>query len=137
MRRFSRTMRRLLLRAIHNDTMPRPSHDDIDRQQKLLAMYRGLLAKYLQQHQQWPRTEVPGFLSTGISVLRGHILDVKGTLRGWKVEISDHPDDQGPDDDIGAEVQHKRELLQIHRRNLALYLRQQEQFPAGQSSRKS
>jgi hypothetical protein len=123
---------RLLTRAIpQQDAMP--SHYDVDRQQKLLAMYRGLLAEYLRQHQQWPRPEVPGFLSAGIAVLRGHILETKGTLRGWKIAVDEHPDDQGPDDDIGREVEHQRDLLQIYRRNLATYLRQAEQFPAGQA----
>src|SRR4051794_3605497 len=95
MLRFSHNIRRLLTQATHKD--PMPLRYDIDRHTQLLSMYRGLLGEYLQQHQQWPRTEVPEFLSTGISVLRGHILQVKGTLRGWKIEIADHPDDQGPD----------------------------------------
>lgn len=129
---FSHTIRRLLTGAIYNrDCMP--NHHDIARQQQLLSMYRGLLAEYLRQHQHWPRAEVPGFLSAGIAVLRGHILDVKGTLRGWKIEISDHPDDQGANDDIGSEVEHQRDLLKIHRRNLAHYLHQREQFSAGQA----
>jgi hypothetical protein len=131
MSRFSHYIHRLLTQAMpQQDAMP--SHYDIERQQKLLAMYRGLLAEYLRQHQQWARTEVPGFLSTGISVLRGHILDTKGTLRGWKIAIDDHPDDQGPDDDVGSEVEHQRTLLKIHRRNLATYLQQAQHFPAGQ-----
>jgi hypothetical protein len=109
------------------------SHYDIERQQKLLTMYRGLLAENLRQHRQWPRTEVPEFLSVGIARLRGHILETKGTLRGWKIAIDDHPDDQGPDDDIGGEAEHQRKLLKIHRRNLATYLQQAQQFPAGQA----
>ncbi len=131
MLRFSRYMRRLL-RAIHNkDGMP--SKYVISRQQKLLDMYRSLLAEYLQQHQQWPRTEVPGFLSAGISMLRDHILGVKGTLRGWRIVVDDHPDDQGPDDDIGAEVEHQRGLLKIRRMNLLTYLQQKEQLEPGQA----
>ncbi len=110
----------------------RSSHYDIDQHQKLLVMYRSLLAEYLRQHQEWERTEVPGFLSVGITMLRGHILEVKGRLRGWKIEVHDHPDDQGPNDDIGDEVQHQRNLLKIYRRNLATYIQQRQQFPPGQ-----
>lgn len=132
MSRFSHSIGRLLSRArSQQGTMT--SHYDIDRQQKLLAMHRGLLAEYLRQHRQWPRAEVPELLSTGIAVQRAHILDIKGTLRGWNIKADDHPDDQGPDDDIGGQVAHQRKLLQIHRRNLATYLRQAEQFPAGQA----
>src|SRR5215208_6383144 len=132
MLRFSHHIRRLLPQALHpKEAMP--SRHNIDHHQKLLAMYRSLLAEHLRQHQQWRRTEVPGFLSTGVTILRRHIMETKGTLRGWKVEINDHPDDQGSDDDIGSEVEHQRGLLKIHRRNLATYLRQHEQLPAGQS----
>jgi hypothetical protein len=106
---------------------------DIDRYQKLLAMYRSLLAEYLRQHQQWHRTEVPNFLSTGIDVLRGHIMETKGTLRGWKVEVNDHPSDDGPNDDIGRKVQHQRELLRIHRTTLRAYLAQKAQLEPGQA----
>jgi len=111
-----------------------PFHYDITRQQKLLAMYRSLLAQYLRQRQDWERTEVPEFLSTGITVIRSNIRDVKGTLRGWKIVTADNPGDEGPDDDIAGEVQHQRKLLMIHRKNLMIYLSQQEQFVAGQTS---
>lgn len=124
---------RHLLTQIQRIGKARPSGYDIDHHQKLLVMYRSLLAEYLRQRQQWERTEVPGFLSAGITTLRGHILEAKGTLREWKIEVNDHPDDQGPDDDIGSEVEHQRNLLKVHRRNLATYLRQQQQLPAGQT----
>ncbi len=110
-----------------------PTNYDILRQQKLLSMYRALLAAYLRQHEQWVRPQIPVLLSTSISVLRGHILEVKGRLRGWKIEVHDHSDDQDPNDDRRDEIQHQRELLKIHRRNLATYLAQQKQLPIGQS----
>jgi hypothetical protein len=113
------------------DVMPR--RYSIDRHQKLLIMYRALLAEYLRQHQQWARTEVPGFLSAGISTLRAHILETKAALRGWKVAIDDHPDDQSPDNDIGSAVEHQRNLLRIHRTTLAAYLSQKEQLKLGQA----
>jgi hypothetical protein len=105
----------------------------IDHQQKLLSMYRSLLAEYLRQRDLWDRFEVPDFLRTGISNIRGDIVDVKGRLRGWKVAVADHPDDEGPDDDLVVRVQHHRKLLKIHRTNLETYLKQQEQFGEGLS----
>jgi hypothetical protein len=131
--RYLRKFRRPQPRAIP-ERFDMPSHYDIERQQKLLSMYRGLLAEYLRQKQHWERAEVPEFLSTGIQVLRGHILDTKGTLRGWRIETSDHPDDQGPDNDIGREVQHQRKLLKIYRRNLATYVLQRAQLAPDQAS---
>jgi hypothetical protein len=104
----------------------------IDHQQKLLSMYRSLLAEYLRQRDLWDRFEVPDFLSTGISNIRGDIVDVKGRLRGWKVAVADHPDDEGPDDELVVRVQQHRELLKIHRRNLEIYLKQQKHFGEGQ-----
>jgi hypothetical protein len=106
---------------------------DINYQQKLLSMYRSLLAEYLRQRDLWHRTEIPAFLSRGISVIRGHIVDVKGYLRGWKIAVADHPDDEGPEDNLALEIAGYRDLLKIHRRNLETYLKQQEQFGEGLS----
>jgi len=106
----------------------RPRQADIARHQKLLAMYRALLAEFLRQRTLWDRTDVPDYLSTGIEVIRMHILDVKGTLRAWKVEVADHADDKGPRDDRARDVKFHRELLDIHRSNLKTYLKQQEHF---------
>jgi hypothetical protein len=100
----------------------------IDHQQKLLSMYRSLLAEYLRQRDLWDRFEVPDFLSIGISNIRGDIVDVKRRLRKWKIAVIDHPDDEGPDDELAVRVQQHREFLKIHRRNLEIYLKQQEQF---------
>jgi hypothetical protein len=109
-----------------------PSRKDIERQQKLLVMYRNLLADYLREQQEWPRLEVPEFLRTGIEMLRSHIVNVKGTLRGWKVEVKDHNNDQGPNDDIVGDIQHQYELLKIYRGNLAIDLQNQQHFAMGQ-----
>jgi hypothetical protein len=113
--------------------IPMPSNDDIAHHQKLLAMYRGLLAEYLRQRELWDRTQIPDFLRAGIAILRDNIVKLKGLLRGWNVAIDDHPNDEGPNDDLAGQVQHQRNLLKIHRRNLATYLRQQEQFPENQA----
>jgi hypothetical protein len=110
-----------------------PTQEEILQHRKLLAMYRDLLAEYLRQQKLWDRTEIPAFLSTGISVIRGHIKNTKGTLRGWKVEIADQPDDEGPDDDLASEVAHQRGLLKIQRANVKIYLRQLEQFGPAQA----
>ena len=105
-----------------------PSKQEVMYQQKLLAMYRSLLTEYLRQKQLWDKTEVPEFLSTGIAVIRHHILNTKGELRGWKVAVADHPDDEGSSNELAGEVAHQRKLLKIHRTNLRIYLKQQEQF---------
>jgi len=103
----------------------------INYQQKLLSMYRSILAEYLRQRDLWEKKKVPIFLISEILVIRDRIVDVKGRLRGWKMAVADHPDDEGPDDDLAAKVQHHRDLLKIHRRNLEIYLRQQDQFGEG------
>lgn len=108
-----------------------PDNTEIEYQRKLLPVYRSLLAEYLRQRDLWDRTEIPDFLSTGISVVRKHILDVKGRLRGWKIAVADHPDDEGPDDDLAGEIAHYRNLLRIHRTNLEVYRDQQKQFDVG------
>jgi hypothetical protein len=107
-----------------------PTIEDIIHQQKLLAMYRGLLAEYLRQRELWERVEAPTFLSVGISTIRRHIMEVKGTLRAWKVTVENLPDDEGPDDDLAGEVAHQRKLLKIYRENLATHLKQRDQFAA-------
>jgi hypothetical protein len=105
-----------------------PNTSEIIRHQKLLAMYRDLLTEYLRQADMWDTIETPAFVRTGISNLRSNILDLKGTLRGWKVAVVDNPIDEGPRDAIAAEVESQRQLLQIHRTNLSLYLKQQAQY---------
>src|SRR5262249_48998760 len=104
-----------------------PDKTDIEYQQRLLLMYRSLLTEYLRQRDLWDRAEIPDFLSNGISVVRKHILDVKGRLRGWRIAVTDHPDDEGPDDDLASEIAHYRNLLRIHRTNLEVYRGQQRQ----------
>jgi hypothetical protein len=113
--------------------MTMPSHYDIDRQQKLLTMYRSLLAEYLHQYQQWRGARIPRFLNSGIPMLRRHILEVKGTLRGWRIEVNDNPDDEDPNDNKDFKVRHQLDLLKIHRSNLATYLAQQKQLSGGQA----
>jgi hypothetical protein len=101
---------------------------DINYQQKLLSMYRSILAEYLRQCNLWEKRKVPIFLSSKILVIRSYIVDVKGCLRGWKIAVSDHPDDEGSDDDRASEVAHYRDLLKVYRQRLPIHLKQQEQF---------
>lgn len=96
----------------------------IARNQKLLAMYRALLAEYLRQEKAWDKTQVPEFLSTGVMLLRREITDIKGKLRGWKVVVLDEQDDDGPSNEIAREVLHQQKLLDIHRTTLLTYLKQ-------------
>ena len=77
-----------------------PTKYDISRHQKLLALYRALLAEYLRQQQQWERMEVPDFLRFEIRTMRRRIIKVKGTLRSRGVEVSNQLDAEGPNDDI-------------------------------------
>src|SRR5262245_2622675 len=104
-----------------------PNIEEIVYEQKPLAMYRGLLAEYLRQQEIWDRTEIPSFLRVGISTIRRHIMETKGTLRAWKVAVENLPDDEGPDDDLADMVMHQRKLLKIHRDNLAICLKQRDQ----------
>ena len=105
----------------------------VDYQQRLLRMYRDLLAEHLRQRAAWDRFDVPEYLRNSISSLRDRIVQAKGTLRGWGVTVDDHPDDAEPDDDLVGDVQHQRGLLRIHRGNLATLLRQREAFGAEQA----
>jgi hypothetical protein len=105
-----------------------PDQAEIEYQQKLLSMYRGILAEYLRQCNLWEKRKVPIFLRSEILVIRHHIVDVKGYLRGWKIAVADHPDDEGPDDDRASDVAHYRDLLKVYRQRLPIHLKQQEQF---------
>jgi hypothetical protein len=64
---------------------PATQDPDIARNQKLLAMYRTLLAEYLRQGELWDKTETPQLLTNGMFTLRKEILNVKGALRAWNV----------------------------------------------------
>jgi hypothetical protein len=37
------------------------------------------------------------FLRVGISTIWRHIMEVKGTLRAWKIAVESLPNDEGPD----------------------------------------
>jgi hypothetical protein len=108
--------------------MTMPDLAEIEYQQKLLSMYRSILAEYLRQYDLWQKKKAPIFLSSKILVIRSYIVDVKGCLRGWKIAIADHPDDEGSDDDRASEVAHYRDLLKVYRQRLPIHLKQQEQF---------
>ena len=104
-----------------------------DHQQRLLRMYRELLAEYLRQRAAWDRFEVPEYLRNGIRSLREQIVQTKGTLRGRGVAVEDLPDDADPDDDLVEAAQHQSKLLGIHRANLAVLLAQREAFGVAQA----
>lgn len=99
-----------------------------NHEQKLLVMYRTILKAYLQQQRMWGGTNVPEFLETEISLIRRRIMNLKGTLRSWKTPVFDDLDDEASEDEITDEIEHQRELLQIYRERLAIYLKQQQQF---------
>lgn len=99
-----------------------------NHEQKLLVMYRTILKAYLQQQRMWEGTNVPEFLETEISLIRRRIMNLKGTLRSWKTLVFDDLDDEASEDEITDEIEHQRELLQIYRERLAIYLKQQQQF---------
>ena len=105
-----------------------PSNKEVSYQQKMLAMYRALLAEYLRQNKQWDIRETPTFLQTGISTLRHHIMEVKGILRGWKVAVNNHSDDEGSNEDLAGKITHQRRLLKIYRENLSVYLKRRESY---------
>ena len=101
---------------------------DVAHHQKLLAMYRAMLAEFLRQRKMWDGAEIPSYLVTGVVVVRGHIRDEKGTLRAWKVKVADHPNDEDPHDQRDVDILHQRQLLDIYRSNLQLYRKQYEHY---------
>lgn len=70
-----------------------PTQEEIDDQLELLAIYRRNLARYLKQQAALSSTYVPPSIANGIEEERNHILQVKGILRGWSVDVNDHPHD--------------------------------------------
>ena len=110
-----------------------PCNDEIANHQKLLAMYRGLLAEYLRQRENWDWRDVPAYLREGVKQLRHHILYTKGSLRGWGITLDDELNDEGPDDDIAGKIEHQRNLLRIRRKNLRHHLQQQTYYEPGQA----
>ena len=71
--------------------------EDIQSQEKRLHLYRRTLALSLEQKAMLGSAHVPPGLVHTISEARDNILHIKSVLRGWGVEVEDHPDDDDPD----------------------------------------
>ncbi len=71
-----------------------PSHEEIAGQENLLAEHRRTLAHYIRQQAQHSTAYAPPMISTGIREARVSINRIKATLRGWNIQIEDHPDDE-------------------------------------------
>ena len=83
-------------RNIERPGIPNVNQEDIDQQQKLLAIHRRNLALYLEQQAKLGAAFIPPSLSNGIFEARENIQRIKQALRDWGVVVADHPDD-GPD----------------------------------------
>ena len=70
--------------------------EEIDHQQELLATHRRTLGHYLVQQAQLGSAFVPPSMTQGIHEAREHIQRIKGILRGWRVRVVNHPDDEPP-----------------------------------------
>jgi eukaryotic-like serine/threonine-protein kinase len=69
------------------------SEEEIDQQQKLLAIHRRNLGLYLEQQAKLGTTFMPPGLSNGIFEERDNIQRIKQVLRNWGIAMVDHPDD--------------------------------------------
>jgi hypothetical protein len=70
-----------------------PSKEDIARQYELLRIRRDNVHLYLQQHAQHGSAHVPPEVVHGLRENRVEIARIKRTLRRWRAEVDDHPDD--------------------------------------------
>jgi hypothetical protein len=71
------------------------SQEDIEEQQELLAAYRRTLAVQLRRLAKFGDAYAPPEVAHGIHEARAGIQHCKATLRGWNVNITEHPDDEG------------------------------------------
>jgi NACHT domain len=72
------------------------SQKTIDQQRQRLAAHRATLAHYLFQRAQLGTAHEPPGVANGIAEARAGIAHCKAILRGWGVEVAEHPDDNGP-----------------------------------------
>jgi Nuclease-related domain len=78
------------------------SKDDIEQQQGLLATYRRNLAHELRRAAQYGGEQYASLgVANGIVQARAEIARIKIVLRGWGVEVDDHPDDRDQTVDMG------------------------------------
>jgi hypothetical protein len=74
--------------------------EEISAQQKLLEASRRTLAHYLRQQLVHSTAYTPPAVTHGIYEAREEIRRIKITLRGWGVEVDDHPNDAEADDSL-------------------------------------
>jgi hypothetical protein len=78
------------------------STEETDQQLDLLATYRRTLAHLLQQAAAYGgETYVPPGVANNIYEVREAIVRIKTVLRGWGVEVVEHPDDRDQTIDTG------------------------------------
>jgi hypothetical protein len=70
-----------------------PTQDEILHQKTLLATHRRTLAHYLKQQAALGEAFAPPAVAFGITETRDNIRRIKSILRGWNVQVDDHPDD--------------------------------------------
>jgi hypothetical protein len=72
-----------------------PTEEEIDQQQQLLATYRRTLSYLLQQAASYGGLSfAPPVAINSIHESRTNIRRIKEILRGWAVDVMDHPDDE-------------------------------------------
>jgi FAD/FMN-containing dehydrogenase len=87
-----------------------PNREEIEQQQQLLTTYRHNLALYLQQRAQLGAAYIPPNIANGIRDACNNIERVKHILRGWNIQVEDHPDDLAafPQEPVIRKGQRKR-----------------------------
>jgi hypothetical protein len=70
-----------------------PSPEEIHEQQERLAIHRRTLAHYLKQEAALSAANTRPEISHGIHDARTKIAHIKAVLRGWGVDVEDHPND--------------------------------------------
>jgi hypothetical protein len=81
--------------ATRGATLMPGSQEDIEEQQELLAAYRRTLAVQLRRLAKLGDAHAPPEVAHGIHEARAGIQHCKATLRGWNVNVAEHPDDEG------------------------------------------
>jgi hypothetical protein len=77
-------------------SLPMPDQEEINQQQELLRAHRRTLGHYLVQQAQLGGAFAPPGVTQGIYEEREQIQRIKGILRGWRVRVVNHPDDEPP-----------------------------------------
>jgi hypothetical protein len=93
------------------DELDMPSQEEINQQKELLQAYRITLVHYLQQRAKLGEAYIPPGVSHGIRESRENIKRIKAILRGWNLDIEDHPDDE---DEVLIQEAKINDLIQIN-----------------------